>query len=118
MYYQRAPDHRPARSGAEDTTGGPEGPPVMRIAVAESAELLLGLLHGRQGALGLGQRACLQCDRRRLGGDGDRLARCRVAALARLGGGLELHLELHEAADLDLLGLAELGEDEVLESRD
>src|SRR5581483_2375018 len=56
--------------------------------------------------------------RRRLRGDRDLLAGCRVAARPRLRRRLHAHGELDEAADLHLLGVADLLEHDLLERRE
>jgi len=61
-------------------------------------------------------RADGRADRRcGLGGDLDLLAGGRVAALALLLRGLDAHGELHEPAHADLLGIAELLEDDLVQ---
>src|SRR3954469_1322316 len=71
--------------------------------------------HGRKRVLRLRQGTSLDGHRGRLRGDRDLFARRRIAALAGLRRLLHPHGELDDTADLHLLGVGELVEDDFLE---
>src|SRR5258707_80754 len=97
----------------QTSRAGPSGP--AHDAKGLALENLLGLRERRQSRLRLRERACAHVDRRGLRRDRDLLARGGVATLPRLGGRLEAHRQLNEIADLHLLRIADLAEDDFLE---
>jgi hypothetical protein len=99
-----------ARVCAACRRGGlPRGAPV------GSREPAPCLLHRRKRGLGLRQRTRSHVDARRLGRDRDLLAGRCVASGALLSGRLDAYRQLDEPSEPDLLGIAQLLEDDLVE---
>jgi hypothetical protein len=96
-----------------ERSGGAFAPPLQASPLGrESAP---SGLYRRQRGLRLRERPCLHGDRGRLRADCDLLAGGGVASLARLRCVLEADGELDDAADPNLLGVAELLENDLFQ---
>src|SRR3954471_11815378 len=95
--------------------GGATEIPRRRTLLRSGCEPALRLLHRRERRLGLRERPRPQCNSGWLRPNRDLLAGGGVAALPRLRGGTDADVQLDDPADLDLLGVAELFEHDLLE---
>jgi hypothetical protein len=98
----------------------PGSPIGMGLTLIGSAEVSGGessarFLHRRERGLGLGERSRANVDARGLGGDRDLLAGSGVSANAFLLCRLDPDGQLHETADTNLLRVAELFEQDLLQ---